>query len=178
MGPWQARYVRVAALVLLLTAACAPGPSSAPVQAGLPVPPGAQTATVVRQVDGDTLVLRGRGTGPLPAEPTRVRVLLVDTPEVAGEPECLGERAAERTAALVPDGSAVRVEADRDRLDRYGRTLLHVWNADGVELGQALLREGLATVLVVRPNVRYLEAYRAAEREAEQAGRGLWSACS
>ena len=39
------------------------------------------------------------------------------------------------------------------------------------------MREGLAEVLFLRPNDRYLEQFEAAEREAQDAGRGLWSAC-
>ena len=132
---------------------------------------------MVRPVDGDTVVLRGRGRGPLPAQDTRVRLLLVDTPEVSGQDECLGPEAARRAVELLPDGSLVAVLADTERLDRFGRSLLHVWNAEGVEVGQALLREGLATVLVVRPNVAYLEPYRAAEQLARTQRRGLWSAC-
>ena len=106
-----------------------------------------------------------------------MRVLLVDTPEVFGEPECLGERASARFAELAPDGARVRVEADRDRQDRYGRVLLHLWNDDGVNVGQALVHEGLATVLVVAPNRRHLTAFAAAEHQARQADRGLGAAC-
>ena len=175
---WDVRVLCL--LVPALLTGCALVPSGAsppqPGTAGLPVPADAQQATVVRQVDGDTVVLRGRGTGPLRSEPTRVRVLLVDTPEVFGEPECLGEQAADRFAALAPDGAVVQVQADRDREDRFGRTLLHVWSG-GVNVGEALVREGYATVLVVRPNELYLPAFEAAELEAEQADRGLWSAC-
>lgn len=164
----------------LLLGGCALVPEAAapaPAAAGLPVPAGAQEATVVRLVDGDTVQLRGRGTGPLPARPTRVRVLLVDTPEVHTERECFGDEAADRAAELLPEGSTVRVEADRDREDRFGRSLLHVWNADGVNVGEALVREGLAVVLFLRPNDRYLQEFERAEDEARQAGRGLWSAC-
>lgn len=169
-------------LVLLLSAALLSGcPADAPAPpAGLsqlPLPPGAQAATVVRGVDGDTVVLRGRGTGPLPAEPTRVRLLLIDTPEVFEQPECFGEQAAERAAELLPDGAQVRVEADRDPTDRFGRALLHVWTDDGVHVGAELLRSGHATLLFVRPNDRYLAELEAAEDEARAAGRGLWSAC-
>ena len=170
--------MRTPILVMLLVTACAPPAAPTAVTAGIPVPATAQSATVVRPVDGDTVVLRGRGTGPLPARPTRVRLLLVDTPEVFTGPECFGREAADRTEELLPDGSEVRVQADRDPQDRFGRPLLHVWNAAGVEAGQALLRGGFATVLVVRPNTAYLQDYREAERKAEQAGRGLWSACS
>lgn len=163
-------------LCALLLVGCA-APAPAPARSGLPVPTGAQTATVVRLTDGDTVVLRGRGAGPLPARPTKVRVLLVDTPEVHTEQECFGPEAADRAAALLPDGSEVRVQADRDPEDRFGRALLHVWNADGVNVGEALVREGYAEVLQLDPNERYLEQFEAAEDEARDAGRGLWAAC-
>ena len=132
---------------------------------------------MVRAVDGDTVVLRGRGTGPLPAQPTRVRLLLLDTPEVFEQPECFGEQAADRTAALLPEGATVRVQADRQPRDRFDRVLLHVWDADGAHVGAELLRGGHATVLFLRPNDRYLDELRAVEAEAREAGRGLWSAC-
>lgn len=141
------------------------------------MPAGAQQATVVRHTDGDTLTLRGIGVGPLPAQPTKVRLLEIDTPEVRPEPECRGEDAAERTAELLPIGSRVRVEADRQRTDRFGRTLLYVWTAEGVSVEEVLLREGLATVLYVRPNKRYLEHFRGVERRAMEANVGLWKDC-
>ena len=159
-------------LVLALSVALA---GCAPPATGVPVPDAAQTASVVRTVDGDTLVLLGTGRGPLPAAPARVRLLLVDAPEVPGG--CLGRPAADRLAALVPDGAVVRVRADRVRVDRYDRLLLHVWTADGRNVGEVLLREGLARVLVVAPNRRHLAAFRAAEATARQADRGTWSAC-
>ena len=164
-------------LTTLLVAGCAASPP-APATAGLPVPAQAQEATVVRVVDGDTLVLRGRGVGPLDARPTRVRVLLIDTPEVHTQQECFGEEAFDRLEELLPDGSSVSVQADRDPEDRFGRALLHVWNADGVNVGEALTREGLAEVLQLDPNELYLDAFDAAEDEARAADRGLWAACS
>jgi micrococcal nuclease len=145
--------------------------------ASVPVPPGAQQAVVVRVVDGDTVVLRGRGVGPLTGDPTRVRVLLVDTPEVTGEPECFGPEASERTAALVPTGSTVRVQTDRDPTDRFDRALLHVWTQEGSNLGEVLLAEGDATVLQIEPNRLYLEVFEVREQQAREAGRGLWTAC-
>lgn len=173
----RAHLVLLLALLLATGCSAAPRASAVPASAGVPVPVGAQFAQVVRVVDGDTLVLRGRGTGPLPRAPTRVRLLLVDAPEVFGRPECLGAEASARLAALVRVSATVRVSGDRAPRDRYGRVLLHVWDDAGVDVGEALVREGLATVLVVRPNSRHVDAFAAAEREAEQAGRGIWSAC-
>lgn len=155
-----------------------PTPVAAPVAAspGVPVPAGAQEATVVRVVDGDSVVLRGRGVGPLPAPPTRARVLLVDTPEVHGDQECFRAQASDRAAELLPEGALVQVAADRDPEDRFGRALLHVW-ADGVNVGEVLVREGYASVLVVRPNERYLDAFQRAQAQARDADLGLWGAC-
>ena len=176
---WHDAAVRPAWLIVcaLMATGCAP-PVSERAATGLPVPSGAQEATVVRLTDGDTLQLRGRGSGPLRGERTKVRILLVDTPEVFPERECFGQQAADRTAELVPEGSTVRVEADLDPTDRFGRSLLHVWNADGVNVGEALVREGYATVLQIDPNERYLEVFEQAEAAAREAGRGLWSACA
>ena len=126
--------------VLLLLAACAGPDAVDPGEPGLPVPDGAQEATVVRVVDGDTVQLEGVGDGPLrDGERTRVRVLLVDTPEIHTEQECFGQEAFDRARELLPEGSTVRVEADEDLYDRYDRTLLHVWTSAGVNVGEALL---------------------------------------
>lgn len=143
----------------------------------IPVPADAQDAVVVRVVDGDTLVLRGRGAGPLPGEPSRVRVLLIDTPEVGPEQECFGAEAAARTSALLPAGAQVRVQGDLDPQDRFDRSLLHVWTAGGVNLGELLLAEGHATVLQIDPNRRYLEQFSQREQQARADRAGLWSAC-
>ncbi|MFP5220446.1 MAG: thermonuclease family protein [Actinomycetes bacterium] len=168
---------------VLLLAGCAlpeaPPVRPAPVDLSepLPVPHGAQGAVVVSVTDGDTVRLRGRGVGPVPGEPTRVRLLLVDTPEVADGGECFGGQAADRTEQLLPRGAEVRVEADRDLEDRFGRLLLHVWTDDGVNVGETLVAEGYATVLQLDPNRRYLERFEAREQQARDARRGLWSAC-
>jgi micrococcal nuclease len=171
----------LALLLGIVTTACAPttsAPLSGPVTAStIPVPDDAQEAVVVRVVDGDTAILRGRGVGPLPGEPTRVRILLIDTPEVHREQECFGAEASERMRDLLPERAPVRVQADRDLQDRFDRTLLHVWNAGGANVGEVLVAQGYATVLHVEPNDRYLTQFRAREEQARQEGAGLWSAC-
>lgn len=167
--------LRLAAGCLLLTA-CA-GTPEPPAPTTLAVPADAQEATVVRHTDGDTVVLRGIGTGPLPSRPTRVRLLEIDAPEVRPEPECYGDEAADRLVELMPPGSRVRVEADREERDRFGRALLYVWNEDGDNVEEVLLREGYARVLYVRPNDKHLALFRAVEAEARRAERGLWGAC-
>jgi micrococcal nuclease len=170
------RLLTVLALAGAL-AACADDASPAPAQGSLPVPAGAQEAVVVRHTDGDTFWLRGIGVGPVPAARTKVRLLEVDTPEVFGSKGCYGKEASARTEQLLPLGAHVRVEADRDLRDRYGRLLLYVWTPNGVNLEEALLRDGYARTLLVRPNDRYIATFRAVEADARSARRGLWARC-
>ena len=132
---------------------------------------------MVRHVDGDTVVLRGEGPGPLPGVPTRVRLLQVDTPEVHGERECFGPEASRRTQELLPVGASVRVQADVRLEDRYGRTLLLLWDAGGRSIQEALVHEGYARVLHVAPNDLARTELTGVQQAARRAGRGLWGAC-
>lgn len=161
----------------MLSACASSGPAPDRAGATLSVPSGAQEAVVVRHTDGDTLRLRGIGTGPVPGAPTKVRLLEIDTPEVFGTAGCFGKEASRRTAELIPVGAHVRVEADRERRDRYGRLLVYVWAADGVNVEESLLAGGYARVLYVRPNGKHLAAFRQVEAQARAARRGLWGAC-
>jgi micrococcal nuclease len=164
-----------AGLLVGLLVGCAAEPAGLPrAVADLPVPALAQEAVVVRHTDGDTLVLRGRGTGPLGGQPTKVRLLLVDTPEDGEVPECGGPEASAALERLVPVGSTVRVAADRQLLDRFRRTLLYVWDDRGTSVNLSLLIDGHARVLVVRPNVEHVEAMREAEALARFHEAGLW----
>lgn len=170
---------RLLALVVL-AAACSADPAAldAPTAAtALPVPANAQEAVVARHTDGDTFWLRGVGAGPVPRTVTKVRLLEVDTPEVFGVAGCFGAEASRRTAELLPLGAHVRVQSDRQPRDRYGRLLLYVWTSAGVSLEEELLRGGYARTLLVRPNARHIELFRADESAARSAGRGLWGSC-
>ena len=168
---------RTSLAVLLLIAACGGSDPGPPPATALTAPAGAQQATVVRHTDGDTVWLRGIGTGPVPGTPTKTRLLEIDTPEVHPTPVCFGTEAADRTEELLPLGAHVRVQADRERRDRYGRLLLYVWTSSGASVEEVLLREGYARVLYVRPNDLHLDRLRAVEAEARQARRGLWGRC-
>ena len=132
---------------------------------------------MVRHTDGDTFWLLGVGVGPVPGVRTKVRLLEVDTPEVFGTPGCYGDQASRRTAELLALGAHVRVEADRDLRDRYGRLLLYVWTPGGVSLEEELLQGGYARTLLVRPNGRHIARFRAVEDQARRARRGLWGVC-
>ncbi len=123
---------------------------------------------VERVVDGDTLLL---------ANGARVRLIGADTPETVkpnSPVEPWGPEATEFTERFV-SGGEVRLELDRERLDKYGRFLAYVWVEDRM-LNEELIRAGLARA---RTGFSYSEAmkrrFRRAEEEARQARRGIWT---
>jgi micrococcal nuclease len=126
--------------------------------------PGDVRCMIERIIDGDTVVC---------ASGERVRLLLIDTPEMSqGD---LGLRAKLALEEMIAVGSAVRLEFDvRDR-DHYRRLLAHVHSEEGLWTNMEMVRRGYAVVAVYPPNVRHVEVLRAAADEAREAGRGLWS---
>lgn len=152
-----------------------PGPGWA-ADSTVAVPAGAQAAVVRRSVDGDTVVLTGIGAGPLAAGRSQtVRLLEVDTPEVYGRKDCYGVQASAFAARLLPVGARVHVAVDRERQDRYGRTLLYVWTQSGLFVEQVVAREGYARAVLYPPNDRYIAVVRAAADSAAHERRGVWA---
>jgi micrococcal nuclease len=147
------------ALLLLLPLL---GPGSAGATAAI-------EGTVVRVVDGDTVHVQ------LADRVEKVRYIGVDTPEihhpVKGE-EPGGRAAATINRGLV-EGRRVRLELDVQTRDRWGRLLAYVWVGDAM-INAELIRLGYAQVMTVPPNVRYQELFVKLQREAREAGRGLW----
>ncbi|MCG0239167.1 MAG: thermonuclease family protein [Firmicutes bacterium] len=144
-------------------------PSGAAQEVPPGVPQGARLAVVERVVDGDTLEVQ------LDGQTERVRMIGVDTPEVHGQVEPYGPEASAFTKKVLAPGTRVWLELDVETRDRYGRLLAYVWLADGRLFNEVLLREGYAQLLTIPPNVKYVERLTAAEREAREAGRGLWA---
>jgi micrococcal nuclease len=145
--------------------------------AGVPASlPAGLDAVVTSVTDGDTVVVRtAAGTT------ERVRLIGIDTPETRDPRrpvECFGREASARTAALVPPGTAVRLELDVEERDRYGRLLAYVWKAaDASLVNAALVEGGWAVPYRYPPNVRYADLFSRLGAEARAADRGLWSAC-
>jgi micrococcal nuclease len=151
------RWLLVALLPLLLAL-----PASAA--------PGGLAATVVNIVDGDTIQVR------IGDRLEKVRYIGMNTPEVhhprKGE-EPGGREASEVNRRLVA-GKQVRIELDVQERDRYGRLLAYVWVGDTM-VNAELVRRGYAQVMTIPPNVRYQQLLLKLQREAREAGRGLWS---
>jgi len=125
---------------------------------------------VQRVVDGDTLLL---------TDGTRIRLIGADTPETVkpdSPVEAFGPEATEFTEQFVArDGGRVRLEYDRERVDRYGRTLAYVYVGDEM-LNEELIRHGLATAEMQYNYSRAMkQRFRQAEKEAKEDELGIWS---
>lgn len=135
---------------------------------------------VKRVVDGDTILL---------ANGERVRLIGIDTPEMHESNKLyrdarrtrrdvetirkLGKQSYLFTKDLL-EGKKVRLEFDVERRDRYGRLLAYVFLEDGTMANARIIEEGFAQVYTFPPNVKYTDELLRLERQARQAGRGLW----
>lgn len=143
--------------------------SAAQAEAFCPAPTALVRVEVQRVVDGDTVRLKdGRS----------VRLIGINAPETgkkgrADEPYAVAAR--QRLQALVQasDGR-VGLAVGRERKDHYGRTLAHLYGADGENLEAQLLAEGLGFQVGVAPNVDLVSCQQAAENTARKARLGLW----
>ncbi len=129
-----------------------------------------EIAQVVEVIDGDTIdVVMG-------GERYRVRYIGIDTPETKDPSrpvEPFGPEASARNAELV-GGKTVRLEKDVSETDRYGRLLRYVWVGD-LMVNAELVRLGYALVSTYPPDVKYQELFLRLQREAREAGRGMWA---
>ncbi|WP_162598737.1 thermonuclease family protein [Nocardioides gilvus] len=135
-----------------------------------------QKGRITKVVDGDTVdvrLTRSRRT-------IRVRMIGIDTPEVHGQVECGGPKASRWLKKRLPRGTKVRLASDstQDRSDHYGRALRYVIRAkDGKDMNRAQVRVGNAEVYVFDRTSPFkrVAKYRASERRAKKARRGIWS---
>ena len=152
-----------------------PGATSVASPGAFAAAPGGFTAStpwaVERVVDGDTVVLEGG---------TRVRVLGIDAPELEHDSavvRALAQGARTELARLLA-GRSVVLLVGMPATDKYGRTLAYVervaiGKGAPLDVGAALLASGHAQVFpAAHPRQ---EAYRKLQREARDAGRGLWA---
>jgi len=127
--------------------------------------------TVTYIVDGDTFYGERNGQNR-----TKFRLIGIDTPESKhpNKPvEPYSKEASERLAQLI-DNKDVLLEYDVQTNDRYGRSLVYVYNVDGIFVNKELVEEGLAQVYTFPPNVKYVEVFHDAQRRARDGKKGMW----
>jgi micrococcal nuclease len=86
-----------------------------------------------------------------------------------------GLKAGEFIKDFLRYGSQVWIEFDVKKRDRYSRLLGYIYLADGRMLNEIILRQGLAELFLVPPNLRYSRRFqeiaRLARRDAMRPGR-------
>lgn len=132
-------------------------------------------ATVDRVVDGDTIV------ADIDGQRERVRLLGIDTPESVAEnrpDQCYGAESSAYLTTLLPEGTEITLILDEEARDQYDRLLAYVVrSSDDLFVNLDLIEQGFAGVLIYDPNDHYESLFRAAERDAIDAGVGLWGVC-
>lgn len=166
------------------TAVTPPASTPPPPPAVAPVEPGSQAvkirARITSVIDGDTVKVRFAN-----GVKATVRLIGIDTPETRkpGTPvQCGGSAATARMKQLAlrdGRGRSVTITTDptQDLTDRYGRLLAYV-NTSGTDVGRAMVSSGWAKTYVYEVGFRRVRAYRAAERSARSAGRGVHGRCA
>jgi micrococcal nuclease len=164
-------------IVLSGTAGCGSVDAIALAGAPEPAPATATQATVIRVVDGDTVVVAGPQE-----EPERIRVLGIDAPETVSPRlpvQCGGPESTAfaqrmligRHVTLVPDPS----QAGRDY---YQRELRYVRLEDGRDFSVESARAGMSRSYVFgRIPVAERKQIDAAQAQARTERKGMWSHC-
>lgn len=126
-------------------------------------------AVLDRVTDGDTIRVRVGG------RVEKVRLIGLDTPEVFGGVEVGGRQASASLKQLARPGDRVTLTRDptQDDSDRF-RRLLRVATVNGRDLALEQIRRGWGAAYVFRDPFKRLGRYRAAERAARAARRGVW----
>ncbi|NOZ81793.1 MAG: hypothetical protein GXO63_01445 [Candidatus Micrarchaeota archaeon] len=110
-----------------------------------------ESSTVVRVIDGDTVVI---------ASGEKVRLIGIDTPE-RGE-RCYLE--AKRFLESVVLFKNVSLERDSENRDRYGRLLRYIFINETL-VNALILEKGLGVLYIIPPNEKYRSALESAWRE-------------
>ena len=140
-----------------------------PAQGAAPLPIREETPfRIVKKVyDGDTLLLDNGD---------KVRLLGVNTPEIQSHfrQGQAGGDDARRWLETRLANRKLKLEADAEAKDHYGRLLAHVFSDSGEHINLALAEAGLAFVDIHPPNLKYAGPLCEAQQRAETAKRGVW----
>ncbi|SFJ00856.1 Endonuclease YncB, thermonuclease family [Thermoflavimicrobium dichotomicum] len=121
-------------------------------------------ATVMHIIDGDTLEIELHG------KRKRVRLLLVDTPELNKQNEKKSQPFAEKAKAFLQAqlaGQTLFFEQDEKEKDDYDRLLLYAFKGDQL-IQELLLMNGYARIAPFPPNLKYYERLKAVEEKAKR----------
>ncbi len=126
-------------------------------------------------IDGDTIVL---------ASGEKIRLIGINAPETAhknkshtesSSAEPYGNAARSYLKTRLPAGSEISLQLGKDKSDRYGRTLAHIFLQNGENIQAELLARGLASSITIPPNDSLTNCYLEIEQQARCHLQGIWS---
>ena len=128
---------------------------------------------VSKITDGDTFYVITSSS-----EKFKIRLIGIDAPEtrnvgVKVRKEYFGKEAKIFVTNLLKN-KKVKLTFDVQKTDRYGRILAYVYLENGVFLNQYLVENGFAVVSTFPPNVKFVEKFTQAERNARKLKLGMW----
>lgn len=139
-----------------------------------------EKTSVVRVVDGDTIIVKGN---------RRVRLIGVDTPESV-HPDKLkntaaGQKASKYTKKLLKKGTIVYLRKDVSGTDKYGRLLRYVWLRKPKKVTKNTIKKNMLNGILVargyayaksfKPDIKYSKIFNNLQKEAEEGEKGiLW----
>lgn len=122
---------------------------------------------VIAVHDGDTLFMEINGYR------EKIRLIGIDAPELAQKP--WGRLSKEHLEGILKEANYnVSIEYDLQETDRYGRRLAYLWTEDKELVNQKMLEDGYALLLTIPPNIRYVDDFKSAQREAREKKSGVW----
>ncbi len=119
-------------------------------------------------IDGDTVVLKDK---------RHIRLIGINTPELShnNNPSEAGAVSAHiALKKMLGNSGVIHLLYGKERLDRHGRTLAHIY-ADGMNIQSQLLEAGLAMPLRIPPNLSFADCYSKASQFAKDQRLGLWA---
>lgn len=143
-----------------------------------------EPATVIRVVDGDTILAQVNG------QKEKIRFIGIDTPETVNPRtpvEYYGPEASAYTKQILPEGKQIYLEYDKEKEDKYGRTLAYVWLSRPPEkldyrqyreymVNANLLAQGYAVPVAYKPNTKYQNIFEDLALPARETKIGVWGA--
>ena len=121
-------------------------------------------------IDGDTVIL---------ADDRHIRLIGINTPEINHDNIKLSDTGALKAKAelvnLLKNQKSVHLVYGKERFDRHGRTLAHLYLKNGLNIQAVLLKQGLAMPLRIAPNLSLADCYNQASLTAKNKELGLWA---
>ena len=128
---------------------------------------------VSKITDGDTFYVTTSSS-----EKYKIRLIGIDAPETRNvgvnvRKEYFGTEAKIFVTQLLKNRK-VKLTFDVQKTDRYGRVLAYVYLENSIFLNQYLVEKGYAVVSTFPPNVKFVEKFTQAERNARKLKLGMW----